>query len=415
MAKAPKAAPVKRGEAASSKRVQAANTSNGRNLVVMLDGTGNELGRNLSNVLKLFRIAEKGERQLCFYNPGVGTIARVSAWHRARQKVGEIVGLAFGYGLDENVLSAYRFLVENWREGDQIYLFGFSRGAWTARILGGLLHLIGLVRPEQLNMCESALGAYKRAASEDDLPLAWHFSRVIGARRPTIRFIGVWDTVGSVIVPRSDRFYVPSLETLPYTQTNPSVRTFRHALAIDERRRMFRVAQWMQPQPHVANPFKPDISVPQDIEQRWFAGVHSDIGGGYPETESALSKLPLIWMVDEAVKAGLRINKPNFRHLAFGEPSSLGKHEYVAPIPTGPMHRSLTGIWWLLEAIPKSVKYREWPRRSLLGMYIPHSEPRLIPEGQPVDNSVKVRVASDAHYRPINLPPSIMPEADQPA
>lgn len=403
MAKAPATAPTKRTAAAPRKGGPATSAPVGRNLVVMLDGTGNELGRNLSNVLKLFRIAEKGERQLCFYNPGVGTIARVSPWHRAKQKFAEIIGLALGYGLDDNVLSAYRFLVENWREGDQIYLFGFSRGAWTARILGGLLHLIGLVRPEQLNMCESALGAYKRAASNDDLPLAWHFARVIGARRPGIRFIGVWDTVGSVIVPRADRFYIPSLETLPYTQTNPSVQTFRHALAIDERRRMFRVSRWTQPQPYVANPFKPKDTVPQDVEQRWFVGVHSDIGGGYPETESALSKLPLIWMVEEAAKAGLRINRPNLRHLAYGESSSVGEHEYVAPSPTGPMHRSLKGFWWALEFIPKSVKYREWARRSLLGLYIPHNEPRLIPAGQPVDKSVHVRIESDASYRPINL------------
>jgi uncharacterized protein (DUF2235 family) len=378
----------------------------GRNLVVMLDGTGNELGRNLSNVLKLFRIAEKGEEQLCFYNPGVGTIARVSPWHRMRQKLVETVGLALGYGLDDNVLSAYRFLVENWREGDRIYLFGFSRGAWTARILGGLVHLIGLIRPEQLNLCENALGTYKRAASSDDLPLAWHFSRVLGARRPGIRFIGVWDTVASVIVPRPDRFYIPSLETLPYTETNPSVQTFRHALALDERRRMFRVAKWTSPQPFVPNPFRPQQHQPQDIEQRWFPGVHSDVGGGYPEVESALSKLPLIWMVEEAATAGLRINRPNLRHLAYGEPVANGEHSYVAPAATGTMHRSLMGVWWLLELLPKSVRYREWPRRSLLGFYLPAAEPRAIGAGQTFDTAIEQRVAADPAYRPVNYPGS---------
>lgn len=409
MAKAPASTAKPAASALAARRAKKADAVTGRNLVVLLDGTGNELGRNLSNVLKLFRIAEKGERQLCFYNPGVGTIARASPWHRMRQKFVETIGLALGYGLDDNVLSAYRFLVENWREGDQIYLFGFSRGAWTARILGGLIHLIGLVRPEQLNMCESALGTYKRAASDDDLPLAWHFSRVIGARRPTIRFIGVWDTVGSVIVPRPDRFYIPSLETLPYTQTNPSVQTFRHALALDERRRMFRVARWVQPQPFVPNRYRPKEVKVQDIEQRWFAGVHSDIGGGYPETESALSKLPLIWMVDAAVKAGLRINKPNYRHLAYGEPSREGQHDYVAPSPTGPMHRSLKGLWWVFEILPKSVKYRDWKRRSLLGLYLPHAEPRTIQLGQVIDTSIQIRIQSDASYQPDNLEPRAAP------
>ncbi|MEG3153261.1 DUF2235 domain-containing protein, partial [Sphingomonas sp. ZT3P38] len=126
----------------------------------------------MTNVLKLFRIAEKGERQICFYHPGVGTVGRINPWRRVRQKIVEVIGLATGYGLDDNVLAAYRFLVENWREGDRIYLFGFSRGAWTVRVLSGFLHLIGLVRPAQLNMCDSALGTYKRASTENDLPLA---------------------------------------------------------------------------------------------------------------------------------------------------------------------------------------------------------------------------------------------------
>src|SRR3546814_16468278 len=89
------------------------------------------------------------------------------------------------------------------------------------------------------------------------------------------------------------RMWIPSLETLPYTRNNPSVRIFRHAMALDERRRMFRLAEWEQPQPFVPVRFRPKEWEPQDIEQRWFSGVHSDIGGGYPEKESELSKLPL--------------------------------------------------------------------------------------------------------------------------
>ena len=162
----------------------------GRNLVILCDGTGNELGGALSdeisdirisNVLKLYRIAEKGKRQLVHYSPGVGTIGRVDWLYRWKQKALAVLGLAMGYGLDANVLGAYRFLVENWQEGDRIYIFGFSRGAWTARVLAGFLHLVGLVRPSQLNMCDNALATYKRAAKEDKLPIAWHFAKVIGA------------------------------------------------------------------------------------------------------------------------------------------------------------------------------------------------------------------------------------------
>src|SRR3546814_12254456 len=102
-----------------------------------------------------------------------------------------------GYGLDYNVLGAYRFLVENWEEGGRIDLFGFSRGAWTARVLAGLIHLIGLVRPSQLNLCDNALATYKRAARDNKMPIDWHFSRVIGASFPDIHFFGGWDNVAS--------------------------------------------------------------------------------------------------------------------------------------------------------------------------------------------------------------------------
>lgn len=381
----------------------------GRNLVILLDGTGNELGRNLSNVLKLFRIAEKGKRQLVYYNPGVGTVGRINPWRRARQKLVEIVGLATGYGLDDNVLGAYRFLVENWQEGDRIFLFGFSRGAWTARVLAGFLELIGLVRREQLNMCDSALGTYKRAAAENDLPLAWHFSRVIGARKPRIHFLGLWDSVASVLVPRPDRFWIPSLETLPYTRKNPSVAIVRHALALDERRRMFRVAPWDMPQTHLPNPFDHDAGVPQNIEQRWFPGVHSDVGGGYKEEENALSKLPLIWIVDEAGKAGLRINQSMVRHLARGEPRAGSQHSYVPPDAAGPIHNSLTWVWWILEVIPKLERFMEWKRPSIFGLYLPLGEPRHVPAEHDIDDSVKERMAAKPDYRPPNLEPDPPP------
>lgn len=104
-----------------TRRLPPADSSGPRNLVVLLDGTGNELGRNLSNVLKLYGILEKNERQICYNNPGVGTISRGSNWARWGQKKRGVLGLMFGYGLDDNVLGAYRFLAENWREGDDVY------------------------------------------------------------------------------------------------------------------------------------------------------------------------------------------------------------------------------------------------------------------------------------------------------
>ncbi len=375
----------------------------GRNLVVFCDGTGNELGRNLSNVLKLYRVATKSDKQLCYYSPGVGTISRISPWSRLKQKARGVFGLMTGYGLDDNVLDAYRFLVDHWRPGDQIYLFGFSRGAWTVRVLAGMLHLIGLLKPQQDNMCDSALGTYKRAASSNDLPLAWHFSRVIGARAVPVHFVGVWDTVASMIVPRPDRFYLPSLEMLPYTKTNPSVAVFRHAIAIDERRRMFRLAEWEQPQTYRPNPFDGASEAPQDIRQVCFAGVHSDVGGGYPEEESALSKIPLAWMIDEAQEHGLLTNKAMYNHLVHGKPRKGSKHQYTPPDPAGPIHPSLSGAWWALEFLPKNTKFMQWPRKPFGRWYLPKGEPRRLPSAAEMHPSVEQREAAGVGYEPVNI------------
>jgi uncharacterized protein (DUF2235 family) len=394
-----------------------------RNIVILCDGTGNELGGALtqhardiriSNVLKLFRIAQKGKKQLVYYAQGIGTIGRPNWLTRWSQKTESVIGLATGYGLDDHVLGAYRFLVENWEEGDRIFLFGFSRGAWTVRVLAGLLHLVGLVRPSQINLSDNALATYKRAAKENALPVAWHFARVMGTRAPTINFMGCWDTVASVLVPRSDRMWLPSLETLPYTDANPSVKILRHALALDERRRMFRVAEWQQPQEHVPNRFEPGQKIAQDIEQRWFPGVHSDVGGGYPERESALSKIPLIWMVEEAKKAGLVITPATHLHLAYGEPrpgartsGPMAHHQYVRPSALGMMHNSLGRAWMPLEILPKSARHRETRRHKLFGFYLPLAEPRRLRPEHVIDDSIYCRKSRLADY----VPEAVLPPA----
>src|SRR3954470_16107395 len=316
-----------------------------RNIIICCDGTGNEISENISNVLKLYRCLRKTEktspRQLVFYDPGVGTLERPDPWHRLKQDFNAILGLATGYGLDDNVLAAYAFLVHTYQAGDQIYLFGFSRGAYTVRVLAGLIHKIGLITPEQVNLAGSGLIAYKQfssdeapklrakcksavdaVAAEDALPQtafdnAAQFARITSTRWPTIRFVGVWDTVASVIVPRADRFYWPSLEELAFTLANPSVQIFRQAISIDERRCMFRLKKWDEPQTYKPVRFNYVKNTPQDSLQVWFAGVHADIGGGYPEVESSLSKYPLLWMIDEAEKAGLKFNRATINQLAW--------------------------------------------------------------------------------------------------
>jgi uncharacterized protein (DUF2235 family) len=378
-----------------------------RNIVICCDGTGNEIGANISNVLKLYRIVQKSPSQIVFYDPGVGTLARPDPFTKFQQDAKAVLGLATGYGLDDNVLAAYEFLIDHYQDGDAVYLFGFSRGAHTVRVLAGFLHMMGLLAPEQKILAGYALTAYKKTSESGAFEDAWQFARIVSSRWLTIKFIGVWDTVASMIVPRPDRFYTFSLLTLPYTQKNPNVQIFRQAMAIDERRRMFRLSPWDDQQEFVANRFsKPRQSVPQDVKQVWFAGVHSDVGGGYPEKESGLSKFPLLWMIGEATAKGLVVNTATLNHLAKGVPRAGSRFTYVAPDVRADPHDSMTAGWRVLEWIPKANKYKEWPaRKSVLGHYIPAAEPRPIPDNAFVHESVIRRTEQVPAYRPVNLPP----------
>ena len=362
-----------------------------KNIVICCDGTGNEINTTISNVLKLFRVLEKDEGQRVYYHPGVGTIGLQSAWQRFKQETYAVFALATGAGLDEDTLATYRFLCETYHDGDRVWLFGFSRGAYTVRVLAAFVQVIGLLPPDQLDLAGYAFSAYKNASANSQSPgsktfldEAWHFSRVAGGYHIPIDFIGVWDTVASVIVPRQDKFLL-DLQTLVYTRTNPSVKKFRQAISIDERRRMFRLNRWIEPQKYRPNIFDPSSAIDQDIRQVWFAGVHGDVGGGYPEKESGLSKFPLLWMIEQAVAAGLRIDRSMVNHLGWGEPRLGSNHVYVAPDPTAHLHVSLTAPWEILEWLPKKAKWREWPQRKcFLGFYLPRGEPRPIRKRQAV-------------------------------
>ncbi|MGC2774582.1 MAG: DUF2235 domain-containing protein [Bradyrhizobium sp.] len=406
-----------------------------KNIVICCDGTGNEISENISNVLKLYRCLRKTDKttphQAVFYDPGVGTLTQPDSWHRFKANFNLVLGLATGYGLDDNVIKAYSFLATHYQEGDRIFLFGFSRGAYTVRVLAGLIHKIGLISPDQINLAGSGVIAYKKYSSdnpkagrgittevestEEEGPIpeshddqAAQFARITSARWPTIHFVGVWDTVASVIVPRPDRLLaLPSLEELAFTIQNPSVKIFRQAAAIDERRCMFRLKGWDMPQTFTPNRFNKAHAGPQDAKQVWFAGVHGDVGGGYPEAQSPASKYPLLWMIDEAVEAGLAVNPRTVNQLAWGVQRKNSPFKYVAPSVQGPLHNSMTPAWRLLEYLPKSATYKEWPaRQAHFGFYIPDCEPRFIPENAFIHESVLMRIAESKDYRPVNLPAS---------
>jgi uncharacterized protein (DUF2235 family) len=367
-----------------------------KNIVICCDGTGNEIEGNLSNVLKLFRILRKNDEQVAYYDPGIGTIGQRSDWARVSQNTKGVFGLATGYGLDDNVMDAYRFLSQHYQPDDEVFLFGFSRGAYTIRVLAGLLNLVGLLRPNQLNVSGYLLSAYKRCAESGDLRIAWEFRRVMLTQTIQIKFLGAWDTVASVIVPRSDRMYYPSLQILPFTRTNPAVQIFRHAIAIDEKRRMFPVYPWDEGQEFKPNPFSKRASVLQDVKQVWFSGVHADVGGGYPEAESGLSKFPLNWMIEEAKGNGLQINTAMQNHLVLGRPRAGSRQTYVAPDPTAPIHDSLTTGWKLIEWLPKKADSGDW--------YLPKGKTRAIPNNSLIHSSVFDRRSRITNYNPSNLP-----------
>jgi uncharacterized protein (DUF2235 family) len=301
------------------------------------------------------------------------------------------------------------------------------------RVLAGLVHKVGLISPQQSNLAGAGLTAYKQLSSSNGQAALWldphqltdagddadpgpitrddqaaQFARILSARWPTIKFVGVWDTVASVIVPRPDRLYLPSLQELAFAQNNPSVKTFRQAISIDERRRMFRLKSWDDPQTFMRNRFsKTNNEEPQDILQVWFAGVHADIGGGYPEKESGLSKFPLIWMIDEAVECGLAVDQRTVNQLAWGVQRKGSPFSYVAPNFLRDPHDSMSWAWRILEYLPKADKYKEWEaRKSYLGYYIPDAEPRPIPPEAVIHESVVRRMKAVPKYRPINLPAS---------
>ena len=150
---------------------------------------------------------------------------------------------------------------------------------------------------------------------------------------------------------------------------------------------------------------KTNNSEPQDAKQVWFPGVHADVGGGYPERESGLSKYPLLWMIDEARDHGLAFNTQAINQLVWGVKRKGSPFDYVGPDFIANPHDSLRGAWRILEKLPKRAKYREWPsKKTWLGFYIPNREPRFVGDDVDVHESVLKHQESNSSYQPENLP-----------
>lgn len=319
-----------------------------KNVVICCDGTANEFARANTNVVKLYMTLQNDPAtQVTYYHPGIGTMEPPGALSTFSRRLTRVAGMAIGYGLADDIRDAYVFVIQQFEPGDRLFLFGFSRGAYTARAVASLLHLYGLIRPGNealvpyaIRMMMGIQRARKNRTDEQKLrneyfELAAAFKG--GMARTDCRpwFVGVWDTVSSV-------GWVENPLKLPYITSNPDIQIGRHAVAIDERRAFFRSHLWRPS----TNPSSP--GGPVDLKQVWFPGVHCDVGGGYPEAESGLSKVALQWMLDEAEAAGLLVDGSK-RDLVLGRSGS----GYVAPDGRGQRHESLKGAWHLAEYVWK--------------------------------------------------------------
>jgi uncharacterized protein (DUF2235 family) len=320
-----------------------------KNIVVCCDGTSNQFSSARTNVAKLcLALQQAPGQQEVFYHPGLGTMEPPGALTGITARITRLLGLAVGYGLQNDIRDAYVFLMNTFESGDQVFVFGFSRGAYTAKALTALLHMYGLLRrgndalvPYAIRMMGAVNNlpengsASSKAAVDEIWNLAREFKRTFSVDcKPA--FVGLWDTVSSVGL-LSRPFHAP------YTANNPDIAVARHALSIDEHRGFFRPGPWF---PKV--PFGSAESGPKDLVQVWFPGDHSDVGGGYPEAESGLAKGALKWMVCEAAAHGLLFDPQRVREVL-----GIVGTDYIAPNPNAVLHNSLTGFWRVLEFVPK--------------------------------------------------------------
>lgn len=309
------------------------------NIVICCDGTWNtpdQLDKGVpapTNVVRLYNAVAptdaKGALQERYYHPGVGTSG--TWWEKT-------IGGGTGAGLDANIMSAYQKLCYCYTEDANIYLFGFSRGAYTVRSLCGFIACCGLLKIADLKPAEVwsrieqllKRGYRHKLESRDDWDAqGWSFHNAAGADIP-VRFIGVWDTVGALGIP-DDMALLNLLDdrnryTFHDTTLHKTVKTARHALAMDERRSSFQPTLWT------------NVPAGHDVQQLWFPGVHSDVGGGY--RECGLADGALHWMIEEASKCGVQFNNAVWQ---------------IKPDYHDMMHDSCDGVFRLLPTQPRSI------------------------------------------------------------
>ena len=329
-----------------------------KNLVICSDGTGNTFDSRVTNVTRLVKnlVLDQPERQLVIYDQGVGTTKKREEVTRTSQDEGLRIleaplsssginpigwvnktrGLAFGYGLEENIRQMYRVLAEVYEEGDRLFLFGFSRGAFTVRALAGLLHRCHLAQgtgPEIDRSFERSWELFQPMVADDSA-----VESLRAEHRPCpVHFLGVWDTV------KSYGGLKPVM--LPHLRHNPDVAHVRHALAIEERRAWFKPTTWGLldgDEDGAMTRIDKAAYGQQDISEVWFTGCHSDVGGGGAETTT--TRVALRWMLAEAaaVDPPLLVSDSGWSLLASEDPPG--------PLP---IQESWKLSWRVMEQIPR--------------------------------------------------------------
>lgn len=368
-----------------------------KRLVCCFDGTWNDDSREtaLTNVVRLRRAILSrdagGVPQMVRYVIGIGT--------GYQGNLGFLVG-ASGIEVGDRIKAGYRFLVDNWEPGDEIYLFGFSRGAFEARSLAGFIALIGMsVRCSTFSL-DDAWRVYRNPTTTENQLLLAAMERVT-TRPVPIKCVGVWDTVGNIGNPFDSDGFIGRYVSFHDTRLSSSVEVGLHALSIDELRGPFRPTFWTMSKGGA-------VPAGQTVEQVWFAGCHADVGGGYAET--CLSDISLNWMAERvAALTGLGIDFEFLRST-------------TRPDPLGPQHSSTTsGIFKLSNTMPCIRLIRQnlggvpALRRALVGSWRTSRTPRgEIPINETIHGSVVARFGREVVenaagtkrefvYRPGNL------------
>jgi uncharacterized protein (DUF2235 family) len=312
-----------------------------KRIIICSDGTWNKPGNTengfvvRSNVQKIFEVIAKSDgdiAQIKHYDTGVATVGT---------SIARAIDGAMGIGLENNIINAYKFIVWNYEPGDELYLFGFSRGAYTVRSLAGLIRRCGILKNQDLILIQEAYHIYRDRSQERRLERSINFTAKNSFPNPQIKFLGVWDTVGALGIPQTSfRMWNKKKYKFHDLTLSSIIKHAYHAMAVDEHRSLFDVNLWRQSKRAYEN------NLEQFVEQRWFAGVHCEVGGGYHEEQ--LSDLPLLWMISKAQQTGLLIDM------------SLGVTNkdfpvFLAPDVCGKPHNSMTFIHRFNPAITRKI------------------------------------------------------------